>query len=123
MIPFPNISPEIFSFSIGGFELALRWYAISYILGFILAVIIMRFFLKRDHLWKFRTAPFDLDQVDSLITYLILGVIVGGRVGYVLFYNFQFYLENPVEILRVWDGGMSFHGIFLGVVIAGYFFC
>ena len=83
----------------------------------------MRFFLKRDHLWKFRTAPFDLDQVDSLITYLILGVIFGGRAGYVFFYNFQFYLENPVDILRVWDGGMSFHGGFLGVVIAAYFFC
>lgn len=123
MIPFPNISPEIFSFSVGGFELALRWYAVSYILGFIFAVFIMRFFIKRDHLWKFRTAPFDLDQVDSLITYLILGVIVGGRAGYVLFYNLQFYLEKPVDILRVWDGGMSFHGGFLGVVIAVYFFC
>ena len=66
MIPFPNISPEIFSFSIGGFELALRWYAVSYILGFIFAVFIMRFFIKRDHLWKFRAAPFDLDQVDCL---------------------------------------------------------
>ncbi len=123
MIPFPNISPEIFSFTVGDFEFALRWYAVSYILGFATAIYIMRFFLKRDYLWKFRTSPFEIDQVDSLITYLILGVIVGGRIGYVLFYNFEFYVNNPIDVIRVWDGGMSFHGGFLGVVFAVYGFC
>lgn len=123
MIPFPNISPEIFSVTIGGFEFALRWYAVSYIAGFILAVCIMRYFLKRNYLWKYRIAPMDIEQVDSFITYLILGVIIGGRLGYVLFYNFAFYLENPINILRVWDGGMAFHGGFLGVVLVVYGFC
>ena len=89
MIQFPNISPVIFSIAIGEFEFALRWYALSYIAGFIFAVYIMRFFLKREYLWKFRTAPMDIEQVDSFITYLILGVIIGGRLGYVLFYNFH----------------------------------
>ena len=123
MVQFPNISPEIFSFSIGEFEFALRWYALSYIAGFIIAVYIMRFFLKRDYLWKYETAPMDIEQVDAFMTYLILGVIIGGRLGYVLFYNFAFYIENPLHIVRVWDGGMAFHGGFLGVVIAVYGFC
>ena len=123
MIPFPNISPEIFSFTLGGFEVALRWYALSYIAGFFCAFYIIRYFLKRESLWRFRTAPMDIDQIDSFITFLILGVIIGGRLGYVLFYNFPFYLENPFDIIRVWDGGMAFHGGFLGVVLAVYGFC
>ena len=95
----------------------------AYIAGFIAAVYLMRFFLKRESLWRHRTAPMDIEQVDSFITYLILGVIVGGRLGYVLFYNFQFYIENPSDIIRVWDGGMAFHGGFLGVVIEVYGYC
>ena len=69
MIPFPNISPEIFSFTVGDFEFALRWYAVSYILGFVVAIFIMRYFLKRDYLWRFRTAPFEIDQVVHLLLF------------------------------------------------------
>jgi len=123
MIQFPNISPEIFSITFQGFEFSLRWYAVSYIAGFIAAIYVMRFFLKRDYLWRYRTAPMEVEQIDSFITYLILGVIIGGRVGYVLFYNLPFFLDNPVSIVRIWEGGMSFHGGFLGVVIAVYCFC
>ena len=123
MIAFPNISPEIYSFNIGGFEVALRWYALSYIIGFILALYVMKFFLRREHLWSYKTAPMDLEQADTFLTYLILGVILGGRLGYVLFYNPEFYMENPEAILRVWDGGMAFHGGFIGVVIAVFGFC
>ena len=90
MIAFPNFSPEIISFSIGGFEVALRWYAVSYIAGFVCAAFLMKALTKRKHLWRHRTPPLDLNQVDSLITYLIVGVIVGGRLGYVLFYNFEY---------------------------------
>ena len=61
MIAFPNISPEIFSFNIGGFEVALRWYAVSYIVGFILALYVIKFFLNREHLWCYKTAPMDID--------------------------------------------------------------
>ena len=123
MIPFPDISPEIFSINIGTFEFALRWYAVSYILGFIAALFLMKFFLKRDRLWKHRTPPMSIDLADSFLTYLILGVIIGGRSGYVLFYNFYYYLDNPIGILRVWDGGMSFHGGFLGVCVAVVAYC
>lgn len=123
MIEFPNISPEIFSFNVFGFELALRWYALSYILGFVCALYIMRAYLRRDHLWRRKVAPMEVDQADDLLTYLILGVILGGRIGYVLFYNLEFYLANPLDVLRIWDGGMAFHGGFLGVVFALILFC
>lgn len=118
MIIFPNISPEIISFSIAGFEIAIRWYALSYIAGFIAAAMIMRSFIRRPRLWRYNLAPMEADQIDSLITYLIIGVILGGRLGYVVFYNLNFYVQNPVDILKVWEGGMSFHGGFLGVVFA-----
>ena len=97
MIPFPNISPEIFSFYIGGFEIALRWYALSYIAGFILALFIMKFLIKREYLWRYQTAPMDLEQADTFLTYLILGVIVGGRLGYVFFYNAVIILQTLLQ--------------------------
>ena len=117
MIPFPNFSPEIISFSVGGFEVALRWYAVSYILGFICAAYLMKIVTNRKHIWRFRTPPMDSIQIDSLITYLIFGVILGGRIGYALFYNFEYYASNPIDVLKVWEGGMSFHGGFMGVLL------
>jgi phosphatidylglycerol:prolipoprotein diacylglycerol transferase len=122
MIVFPEISPEIFSVNIGGLEFALRWYALSYIAGFFIAIWIMKFFTSRDRLWRYNTGPIERDEVDNLITYLILGVIIGGRLGYVAFYNLNYYVAHPVDIIRVWDGGMSFHGGFLGVVFAAAFY-
>ena len=100
MIIFPNISPEILSFSVGGFEVALRWYAVSYIAGFIVAALIMRFFIRRAKLWRYDLAPMEVEQVDTLITYLIIGVILGGRLGYVLFYNLSFYLNTQSIYLK-----------------------
>jgi len=123
MIEFPNISPEIFSISLGGIEFDLRWYAVSYILGFVIAFYIMKFFINRNHYWKYYSPPMDVDLTEDLLTYLILGVILGGRMGYVLFYNLDFYILNPIDIFRIWDGGMSFHGGFLGVVFALCYFC
>jgi phosphatidylglycerol:prolipoprotein diacylglycerol transferase len=78
----------------------------------------MKFFIGRKMLWHQNTAPLSSDQADSLLTYLILGVILGGRFGYVLFYNFEYYASNPFDIMRIWDGGMAFHGGFLGVCFA-----
>ena len=120
---FPNIAPEIFTISLGDFEIALRWYALSYILGFLFASLIMRKFLKNEALWRYKTPPMEPDQCDALITYLILGVIIGGRLGYVLFYNLDFYIQNPMHVVRLWDGGMAFHGGFLGVIVAVITFC
>ena len=118
MIPFPNISPEIFSIDIFGFELTLRWYSLSYIAGFVIAFQIMKKFASSPDLWAEMKSPLLDRQLDSLMTYLILSVILGGRIGYVFFYNFGYYAANPLSILRLWDGGMSFHGGFIGVVIA-----
>jgi phosphatidylglycerol:prolipoprotein diacylglycerol transferase len=123
MIEFPSISPEIFTISLGGFDFSLRWYAISYIAGFIVALYIMKFFVRRDHLWKYSSPPMEIDQTDDILTYLIFGVILGGRLGYVIFYNFDYYLLNPIDILRIWDGGMSFHGGFTGVVLSLIYYC
>ena len=123
MIPFPNISPEIFAVNIFGIELALRWYALSYIIGFFCAIKLMKFYIKRSNLWALSAPPLKSEDAENFLTYLILGVIIGGRLGYVFFYNFGFYLENPIQILRIWDGGMAFHGGFLGVVVAVFVFC
>ena len=78
----------------------------------------MKFFVSRTHLWILKTPPFSTDQADAFLTYLILGVIIGGRLGYVFFYNLEHYVLNPFDIFRIWDGGMAFHGGFIGVVIA-----
>ena len=118
MITFPNIQPEIFSVTIGSFELALRWYALSYILGFMCALYLMKRFILREKLWPGYQAPMTTYQAASLLTYIIIGVIIGGRLGYVLFYNLDYYLSDPVSVIRVWDGGMAFHGGFIGVVLA-----
>lgn len=123
MIPFPDISPEIFSIELFGANLALRWYAVSYILGFIFALKLMKFFAVRNAFWALDNPPISADQADSFLTYLILGVIIGGRLGYVFFYNINYYALNPFAILRIWDGGMAFHGGFIGVIVAVLLFC
>lgn len=123
MIAFPDISPEIISFSIAGNDLAIRWYAVSYLAGFLIATVLMRHLLRRDYLWRYDTAPMDTDQVDSMMGYLVLAVIVGGRLGYVLFYNLESFMADPGAIIRIWDGGMAFHGGFLGVAFAALLFC
>ena len=121
MIPFPPISPVIFEISLGGLTFALRWYALAYIAGLLIAWGLMRKVLSTPRLWQ--DAPLTAEQLERLMTWVILGVILGGRLGYVLFYQPQFYFAHPGLILRVWEGGMSFHGGFLGVVVAAILFC
>lgn len=123
MIPFPNISPEIFTLPLFGMEFSLRWYALAYIAGLLLAWWIVVRALKRANLWPGNTAPMQPKQVEDLLTFVIVGVILGGRLGYVLFYRPEHFLANPGEILMLWEGGMSFHGGFLGVIAAGVFYC
>lgn len=117
-LSFPDISSEAFSFTIFGFELALRWYALSYIVGIIIGWRLVVLTVRRAHLWPNDTAPMDTKQVEDLATWVILGVILGGRLGFVLFYQPAYYLSHPSEILMVWQGGMSFHGGLIGVIIA-----
>lgn len=120
-IPFPQISPEIFSISLFGFDFALRWYALAYIAGIMIGWRIVLMAIRRPHLWRDK-APMSDTQVEDLLTWMILGIILGGRLGFVLFYRPGYYLDHPAEILQVWSGGMSFHGGFLGVVIAALIF-
>lgn len=108
-LTFPNIDP--IAFSVG--PLAVRWYALAYLAGFLLG-------------WRYalRLAGFDADKrpakedIDDFIPWVIVGVILGGRLGYVLFYQFDFYINNPLSALKLWQGGMSFHGGALGVILA-----
>lgn len=121
-LPFPDISPEIFSVDLFGITLALRWYALAYIAGLLLGWQIVLRAIRMQRLWPQRV-PLNAEQLDRLLTWIILGVVLGGRLGFVLFYQPAHYLANPAEILRVWEGGMSFHGGFLGVVVAALIFC
>ncbi|WP_439118514.1 prolipoprotein diacylglyceryl transferase [Marivita sp.] len=122
-LPFPNVSPELFSISIFGMEFALRWYALAYIAGILIGWRIAVAAVKRPTLWADDTPPMRPEQVEELLTWVILGVILGGRLGFVLFYQPGYYLQNPAEILAVWQGGMSFHGGLIGVIGAALMFC
>lgn len=118
MIPFPDISPDLFTIRIGEFALPIRWYALAYLSGLVLgAFAVSR--LMRSAVWGDR-APMEPSKVEDLLFWIVIGVVLGGRLGFVLFYQPGYYLSHPLEILKVWQGGMSFHGGFLGVVIAAF---
>jgi phosphatidylglycerol:prolipoprotein diacylglycerol transferase len=105
-----NLDPvafQVFSFEI-------RWYSLAYIAGILLGWLYCKKKLIKDNIL--------LNLFDDFITYLIIGVILGGRLGYALFYNLSYYFENPIEIFMVWNGGMSFHGGLIGVIIASMLF-
>ena len=122
-IPFPDwLSPVLFSVDVGSFTLALRWYALAYIAGILIAWRIMVALLRRDRLWPSGTAPMRPEDVEPFVTWIVLGVVLGGRVGYCLFYQPAYYLANPLEILAVWQGGMSFHGGLIGTVLAAWLY-
>ncbi len=110
---FPNIDPVALAIGPPEFQLQIRWYALAYLAGFLLG---WRYCL---HLagWDKEHRP-NLDDIDDFLTWVIVGVILGGRLGYVLFYNFSYYAANPIEALYLWHGGMSFHGGALGVIAA-----
>lgn len=110
---FPSVDPIIFSIG----PLAVRWYGIMYLLGFVGGYFMM------CHVAKLRQWPVDKNIVSDLLFYGVLGVVLGGRIGYTLFYNFPYYRRHLVEIFYIWEGGMSFHGGLLGVVLALILFC
>jgi phosphatidylglycerol:prolipoprotein diacylglycerol transferase len=112
-ITFPVFDPV--AFSIGWF--VIRWYALAYIGGIVLGWIYARSLVKKARLWG-GPVPITLVQLDDFILWVTIGIIVGGRTGYVLFYNPAFFIQHPAEIFQLWNGGMSFHGGFLGCVAA-----
>jgi phosphatidylglycerol:prolipoprotein diacylglycerol transferase len=117
LIDFPRFDPV--AIAIG--PLAIRWYALAYIVGIVMGWVYARSMVKNERLWD-GPAPVSLTQLDDFILWVTLGIIVGGRTGYVLFYNFPFFIQHPVEIFELWKGGMSFHGGFVGCVVAVIWF-
>ena len=119
---YPEISPIIFSFNFFGIELALRYYSVSYIFGILIAWWIILKISRTRRIWPDQQILLDSKSVEDLIFYLALGIIIGGRIGYVFFYQPEVIISNPIFILQIWKGGMSFHGGFLGVVVSGILF-
>ena len=113
MFIIPNIDPVAFEF----FSLKIHWYGLSYFFGIIIGLFIIQ---KLDK--KYRHLSGDQKLLDNFIFYLTIGILLGGRLGYILFYNLAFYLDHPSEIIKVWHGGMAFHGAFFGLLIAIYVF-
>ena len=114
MLTHPQFDP--IAFSVG--PLAVRWYGLMYVVGFIAYIALGKWRARRDD-WR-GISP---REVDDMLLYGVIGVILGGRLGYVLFYKPEYYLSKPLEILQVWTGGMSFHGGFLGVLVGIWLFC
>ena len=111
-----NLDPIIFDFGL----VAIRWYSLSYIFG-----IIIGWWLGKKiiiHILKTVNLNFNLNDFDDLISYIIVSLILGGRLGYIVFYNLDYYIKNPIESLKVWEGGMSFHGALIGIIIGTYLF-
>lgn len=110
ILTFPEIDPVAVSF----FGLDIRWYALSYLAGFLLG---WQYIVLLSKKWALETV-FTKEKVDDFLVWAVLGAVLGGRIGYVLFYNLGYYIENPSLILQIWQGGMSFHGGLLGVTFA-----
>jgi phosphatidylglycerol:prolipoprotein diacylglycerol transferase len=113
VIPYPSFDPILVQIG----PLAIRWYALAYIAGILLGWLYARAIIRNRQYWG-GAPPMQVDDFDDFILWVTLGIIVGGRTGYVLFYNLPFFLENPIEIVQLWHGGMSFHGGFFGCVLA-----
>ncbi|MET0878585.1 MAG: prolipoprotein diacylglyceryl transferase [Tardiphaga sp.] len=117
-IAFPVFDPVAIALG----PVVIRWYALAYIGGIVLGWVYARALIKSQKLWG-GPSPISLVDFDDFILWVTLGIILGGRTGYVLFYNLDFFVAHPAEILELWKGGMSFHGGFLGCVFAVILFC
>ena len=117
-IPFPNISPNAIELG----PIIVKWYGLGYVAGLLFATWYMKRLVANTALWGRLQPTMTALQIDNMFIWFFLGVVGGGRIGYVLFYNLPKYLASPLDIFKFWDGGMSFHGGFLGVVVACYFY-
>ena len=117
-IPFPDIDPV--AVQIG--PIAIKWYGLAYLAGLLLGWLYIRRLLSQTKLWAAERPPFLPQKVDDLLIYMVAGVLIGGRLGFVLFYEPSYYLENPLDIFAVWKGGMAFHGGLFGSGVAIWIF-
>lgn len=117
-IPFPDIDPV--AVQIG--PIAIKWYGLAYLSGLLLGWLYIRRLLSQTKLWAAERPPFLPQKVDDLLIYMVAGVLIGGRLGFVLFYEPSYYLENPLDIFAVWKGGMAFHGGLFGSGVAIWIF-
>jgi phosphatidylglycerol:prolipoprotein diacylglycerol transferase len=122
MIPFPDISPFLVSVEIAGSTYGIRWYALAYIVGILFGWWIILRAIRTPGLWA-GDPPLTAEQLERFFTWAVIGIIVGGRLGYVIFYDPATYIAEPWRIPLVTEGGMAFHGGFAGVVVAGIWFC
>ncbi|HEY2530986.1 MAG TPA: prolipoprotein diacylglyceryl transferase [Xanthobacteraceae bacterium] len=113
VVPYPAINPVLISIG----PLAIRWYALAYIVGIIAGWVYARAIIASERLWG-RPAPLTVIDFDDFIVWITLGIILGGRTGYILFYNLPHFASHPIEILQLWNGGMSFHGGVAGCCVA-----
>jgi phosphatidylglycerol:prolipoprotein diacylglycerol transferase len=118
VVSFPAIDP--IAFSIG--PLAVHWYGLAYVAGILLGWLVARDLLRRPALWRNATPPATVEQIDDFILWVAIGIVAGGRIGYILFYDFSAVAANPIRAIEVWNGGMSFHGGFLGATLAMVYF-
>ena len=108
-----NLDPVAISL----FNIDIRWYSLAYIFGLIFSIQYGKFLITKNNFFKF-----EKDILDDYLPYAILGIILGGRIGYILFYDLAFYIKNPIEIFYIWQGGMSFHGGLVGIILISLYF-
>jgi phosphatidylglycerol:prolipoprotein diacylglycerol transferase len=113
-LPFPNIDPVIVQIG----PLAIHWYGLAYIVGILFAYWYAKRLVTDSRLWAGGALPMKPEDLDDFLVWAAIGVVAGGRIGYILFYDFARYLANPLDIFAVWQGGMSFHGGFAGTTLA-----
>lgn len=118
VLPFPVFDPVAVSLG----PIAIRWYALAYIAGILLGWLYARILVRSERLWGARPHP-DVRDYDDLVTWVTLGIVLGGRLGFVLVYQPAYYMAHPLEALALWQGGMSFHGGLAGVIVAVLIFC
>jgi phosphatidylglycerol:prolipoprotein diacylglycerol transferase len=117
-IPYPAIDPVALHLG----PLSIKWYGLAYVAGLLLGWLYLRRLLAQPRLWQDNKPPFPPDIADDLFIWVAAGVVLGGRLGHILLYEPSYYWQNPVEILKIWHGGMAFHGGLLGTVVAMWLF-
>ncbi len=113
-LPYPEFDPVALSI----YSIEIKWYGLAYMAGLLLGWLYIRRLVSTPSLWPFNRAPFSADKVDDLLLFMTVGVVVGGRLGFVFLYEPHYYLAHPLEIPAVWKGGMAFHGALIGCGVA-----